>query len=154
VVADRTKQLAFIEGCNDAARLRDFLSNVRKNGDVVLADAAFKKLVAIVPGAEPGTLEHDFWQTINAFEQILTDERGRKTLLSRTRQKVDRVGIVATLTDWARSKKPSDGFEQLRERRLLELTGEAIVLRHADQFLPDVVAAAKARMLAAGVEIG
>jgi len=152
-MADHSKQLAFIEGCNDADRLRDFLRNVRKVGDVILTDAAFKKLLAIVPGALPGTLEHDFWQTINAFEQILTDERGRKTLLSRTRQKVGRVGIVATLTDWALSRKPSDGFQQLQERGLLELTGEAIVLRHADLFLPDVVAAARARLLDAGVEI-
>jgi hypothetical protein len=39
------------------------------------------------------------------------------------------------------------------ERNMPELTGEAIVLRHASQFDPEIVAAARDRLEKAGVEV-
>ena len=46
-----------------------------------LADLAFRRLIAILPQEQPGTIEHDFWQTIHAFEHALTEERGKTTRL-------------------------------------------------------------------------
>jgi hypothetical protein len=98
-------------------------------------------------------VEHDFWQTIHAFEHVLSEERGKTTRLSRTRQKVARAGVVQTLHDWAMSAKSTDGFDMLLERNIPELTGEAIVLRHALQFGAEVVAAAKRRLEAADIDL-
>jgi hypothetical protein len=42
----------------------------------------------------------------------------------------------------------------LLERNLPELTGEAIILRHAERFEPFVVEAARNRLVKAGVDIG
>jgi hypothetical protein len=107
----------------------------------------------VLPKEKPGTVEHDFWQTIHAFEHVLSEERGRTTRLARTRQKVARVGEVRTLQDWAMSDKSTDGFTMLLERNMPELTGEAIVLRHARQFGAEVVAAARNRLEAAGIDV-
>jgi hypothetical protein len=41
----------------------------------------------------------------------------------------------------------------LLERKMPELTGEAIVLRHAGQFGAEVVAAARRRLEATGIDI-
>ena len=41
----------------------------------------------------------------------------------------------------------------LRERQMPELTGEATIIRHADDFSPEVVSAAQLRLVEAGVEI-
>lgn len=51
------------------------------------------------------------------------------------------------------SAKSTDGYVMLLERNMPELTGEAIVVRHAPQFSAEVVAAARRRLEAAGIVI-
>ncbi|HXL99941.1 MAG TPA: hypothetical protein VN932_08420 [Rhizomicrobium sp.] len=152
-MADHAKILAFIAQCDDAAKLRQLLKNAYEQEADDVADAAFRKLAALVPSEQPGTVAYDFWRTVNAFELMLTVERERTTLLSRTRQKVKRDGVVKTLEDWAVSKKATPGFRMLLERGMPELTGEAIVLRHTSHFGADVTAAARRRLEAAGIDI-
>ena len=41
----------------------------------------------------------------------------------------------------------------LSKRGLPELTGEAVILRHTDLFDPEVIAAARTRLVAAGVDV-
>jgi hypothetical protein len=147
------KAIDSISKCNDPEKLRTWIKNARDNNADEVADAAFRRLISIAPSEQPGTVEHDFWQTIHAFEFILSDERGKTTRLSRTRQKVDRVGVVQTLKDWALDKKQTQGFEMLMERGLPEFTGEAVVLRHLDKFEADVQAAARDRLVRAGVDV-
>ena len=122
-------------------------------GVTVVADAAFRRLIEVLPEETPGSIEHDFWMTIHAFEEVLRDERGKTIRLSRTRQKIGRVGVKQTLIDFATSKAPTDGFNMLIERGLPELTGEALVLKHSESFDSDVQIAAKQRLQDAGVDI-
>lgn len=150
---DLQKMLNLIGSCDDPDRLRTWHANARKAGHLELADAAFRRLIAILPEEKPGTVEHDFWQTIHAFEHILKEERGKTVRLSRTRQMVGRVGVLATLESWAKRTSDTDGFTMLMERNMPELTGEAIVLRHASQFDPEVVDAARDRLERAGVDV-
>ena len=150
---DVTKILALIEGCDDPEKLRVWITNARRIGELSVEDAAFRRLIAVLPKEKPGTVEHDFWQTIFAFEYALTDERGRTTRLARTRQKAARVGEIQTLKDWALRTTNTAGFTMLLDRKKPELTGEAIVLRHADSFEAEVVAAARRRLEGANVDI-
>ena len=148
---DAQKILDLIATCDDPEKLQTWRANARRAGRVDVADAAFRRRIAILPEERPGTVEHDFWQTVHAFEHILTEERGKTVRLSRTRQMVGRVGVVATLKSWAKRTSDTDGFTMLMERNMPKLTGEAIVLRHASQFEPEIVAAARNRLEKAGV---
>jgi hypothetical protein len=150
---DYTKILLFISRCEDVEKLKLILKNARDRGVATVADAAFRKLISIVPSEKPGTVEYDFWQTVYAFEYALTEEREKTTRLSRTRQKVGRVGVVQTLKDWALSDKETDGFKMLLERGMPELTGEAIVLRHPMHFESEVLASARKRLSDSGVDV-
>lgn len=150
---DISKVLASIAACDDAQRLRTWIQNAEALGRTEVANAAFRKLIALVPGEEKGTVEHDFWQTVYAFEFMLKEERGKTIRLSRTRQKIGRVGILDTLKDWALAKKSTSGFDMLLERQMPELTGEAIILRHAEKFDSSVCAAARDRLSKAGVNV-
>ena len=152
VKADIPGMIEFVSSCEDPEKLRRIVENARKREAVALADAALRKLVSVLPSERPGTVEFDFWRTIHCFEHVLTEERGRTTKLSRTRQKVRRVGVVQTLIDWALDTKQTDGFRMLLERNMPELTGEAIILRHPDKFEHLVVSAAHARLEAVGVD--
>lgn len=150
---DKDKILKTISECDDPKKLRTWIENARNKDNEEIAQAAFRRLISLVPSERPGTVEHDFWQTIHAFEYALTEERGRTTRLSRTRQKINRVGIIETLKDWALGDKETDGFKMLLERGMPELTGEAIVLRHPEKFSSDVQAAARQRLVQAGVDV-
>jgi hypothetical protein len=152
-MSDHTKILASIAASTDADQLRRFRENAQKKGVTVVADAAFRRLIEILPEQAPGSIEHDFWMTIHAFEEVLRDERGKTVRLSRTRQKIGRVGVKQTLIDFATSKAPTDGFNMLIERGLPELTGEALVLKHSGAFDLGVQNAAKQRLEDAGVDI-
>ena len=150
---DIGKVLKVINDTKDATKLKGIIANAKRLGKKDVEDAAFKKLLEILPSEKVGTVEHDFWKTIFAFEHALTEERGKTTRLQRTRQKVTRVGEVKTLEDWALSSNKTDGFKMLIERGMPELTGEAIVLRHPEVF--DGVARENAieKLAEAGVDV-
>jgi hypothetical protein len=147
------KVLALVAASTDPDQLRRFREAGRREGSPAVARAAFERLVEILPEERPGTVEHDFWRTIHAFEEVLSEERGRTTRLSRTRQKVGRVGIRRTLEDFATASKPTDSFGMLIERDLADLTGEAVILRHPDAFEAHVLEAAERRLSEAGVDV-
>lgn len=150
---DHKKVLASIAAETDPTKLRKFRENAQRLGVAEVDDAAFRRLLEILPEETPGSIEHDFWKTIHAFEEVLRDERGKTVRLSRTRQKIARVGVKQTLIDFATSKAPTDGFNMLIERGLPELTGEALVLKHSEHFDPAVLDAARSRLEGAGVDI-
>ncbi len=108
---DESGMLAFVASCDDPEKLRAIEENARKRGAETLVDAAFRRRVSILPSERPGTVEHGFWRSVHALEAVLTEERGRKTRLSRTRQKVDRVGVRRVLADWALDQEKTDGFD-------------------------------------------
>jgi hypothetical protein len=151
-MTDNSKAIAIIDSSNDPDQLRRFIENAQRMNFPEVREAAFRRLVEIMPDEEPGTVEHDFWRSIHALEEVLREERGKTVRLSRTRQKIARVGVMQTLSDLATSKTPAKGFEMLLERNMPELTGEAVVLRHKDLFDTDVVAAARTRLEVAGVD--
>lgn len=152
-MTDYTKMLALIAACHDAGKLRNWIANARNENQKEIEEAAFRRLVDILPKEAPGTVEHDFWRTIHAFELMLSEERGKTTRLGRTRQKVARVGVIETLRDWAMASKSTDGFDMLIERNMPELTGEAIISRHGERFDAAVMAAATKRLEDAGVDV-
>ena len=152
-MTDHTKALAAIARLTDADQLRQFRENAQRMGASAVADAAFRRLLEILPEQVPGSIEHDFWMTIHAFEEVLRDERGKTVRLSRTRQKINRVGVKQTLMDFATSKAPTDGFNMLIERGMPELTGEALILKHSTSFDLEVRTGAKQRLENAGVDI-
>ena len=152
-MSDHAKILASIAGSTDADQLRRIRENAQRMGVTAVADAAFRRLIEVLPEQAPESIEHDFWMTIHAFEEVLRDERKKTVRLSRTRQKIGRVGVKQTLIDFATSKAPTPGFNMLIERGLPELTGEALVLKHSESFDPGVQSAARQRLEDAGVDI-
>lgn len=151
-MTDHSKLFAFIAKCESPADLKEMIRKARLQNESTLADAAFDRLITIAPAANPGTLEHDFWRTVAAFEQLRTEYNGKTTLLSRTRQKVAKVGEQALLAEWARSK-PTTGFRMLLDMGRPDLTGEAIVLRHPQCFSEAERASAADRLEAEKVDL-
>lgn len=134
-----------IARCADAGQLRAFAKNAHRQGAENVRRAAQLRLYEILPASQPGTLEHDVWQSIYALEDQLKEERGKTVLLSRTRQKIARDGEVRTVADLVMGKQ-SEGYRMLVDRNMIDLTFEAVALRHPDRFEQHVLEAAKTRL--------
>jgi hypothetical protein len=147
------RALTFIAVCSDARKLKQMAENAKAHGAADVEQAALLRLYAVLPAAEPGTLEHDVWQSVYALEGALKAERGKTTLLSRTRQKLKRDGEVVTVIDLV-TGKASAGFQMLLDRHMPELTFEAVALRHPHRFTSELLAAAEKRLADAGVNLG
>ena len=141
--------LARIPAMDDAYGLRILMGNAKDQQSTIVFNAAFRRLMDVLPGEAPGTVDHDFWRSTFVYEELLSEKNGKKTLASRIRQKVKRLGVSKTIEDLASAKSESDGFKMLIQRGMPELTAEAVVVRHADRFSPAVVEAARSRLAAA-----
>lgn len=139
------RALERIATCNDPSDLRRMADNAKSSANEAVREAALRRLYYVSPEAEVGTLEHDVWQSIFALERALTEERGKTTLLSRTRQKISRDGELETVASLVK-KPPSEGYKMLLDRGWPDLTFEAVALRHPDRFDDEVLGAATKRL--------
>ena len=146
------RALKYIAGCSDAGKLKQLAQNAKAHGAADVEQAALLRLYAMMPAAEPGTLEHDVWQSVYALEGALKTERGKTTLLSRTRQKLKKDGEVVTVADLVTGKARA-GFQMLLDRHMPELAFEAVALRHPQTFTPEILAAAEKRLAEAGIDL-
>lgn len=146
------KLISRVKVCEDKALLRQWIDNAHKSNANEIEDAAFRRLIEISPMETDGPLERDMWRSIYALEQVLSLERSRTTRLARTRQKIARVGMFQTVSDLASAKKISEGFQMLISRKMPELTAEAVVLRHPEEFPADVIASAREKLESEGID--
>jgi len=144
--------LARIAESEDPKKLEVLIVNAKRLGSARVADAAFRKRASLLSEGEPGSVEYDFWRSIHTLEGALTDERGKTTRLARTRQKLGRAGVVKTLADLSLAKTASEGFVLLKDRDLLDLSAEAVILRHRKHFEDDAIDAASNRLAEAGYD--
>lgn len=94
------------------------------------------------------SLVKDFYETLAAYEQLLTERNSRTQLAHRTRQKIANKGVYESLVEWTRGKTETEGFKVLINAGLPEYTGEYLVARYAGRFPADVVALARERLSA------
>jgi hypothetical protein len=97
---------------SDPAALRQIMANAKRLGHDKTYWEVFSRLCVISDRGEPDSLVRDFYSTLAAYEELLTEKNGRKTLANRTRQKLQRKGVVQCLEDWA-TQKTSEGLELL-----------------------------------------
>lgn len=144
------KLLDIIATCDDEKKLRNWISNANREGAGEVEDAARRRLIEVRAAKDiddpndPVVL--DFWKSITALENELSEERGKTIRLSRTRQKIARVGVENTLADLALQVQPSDGYHLLKARGMLDLSAEAVVLRYPKRFAQEVLEAAQLRL--------
>ncbi len=133
-----------------------FLQRAREKILSDVYNAVFRRFCELV-GTEnddpSDPLVRDFYETLAAYEQLLTEKNGRTTAASRTRQKIDNKGVHQSLIEWTRGKAETNGFKLLVEKGLPEFTGEYLVVRYADRFPNDVVELALKRLTGHGIKI-
>ena len=143
VVMYDVKKLATPQDC------RAVMARAKERGLQDVYTAVFKRYCALIGNAndDPSDpLIRDFYETLAAYEQLLTEKNGSTTVASRTRQKIANKGVHQSLVEWTRGKTETNGFGLLVEAGLAEFTGEYLVTKYALRFPPDVVALARERL--------
>ena len=130
----------------DQTALRNLMENAKRHKRDDIWQQAFRRLCELEGQNQSDPLDRDFYATLRAYEELLTRKNGRTTRANRTRQKLRNKGVIQCLEDWAVSSAPTEGFNLLVESGMPELTGEFLVIKYADRFSQDAVAAAKTRL--------
>jgi len=135
-----------VERCKTPAECESFARNVEKEYPE-LAKAARRRAV-VLRAAEQGAtteVELDALRAVCAFEEVRSQETGRKARANRTRQSFDKIGIVPTVEKIVCRKKATDGYAALMEAGMNDFTFEAVVLRHQESFTPAAIEQARLR---------
>jgi hypothetical protein len=130
----------------DQTALRSLMHNAKRLKRDDVWQQAFRRLCELEGLDQTDPLHRDFYATLRAYEELLTQKNGRTTRASRTRQKLRNKSVVQCLEDWATSSAPTEGFDLLVNSGMPELTGEYLVIKYSDRFSRDAVASAKARL--------
>ena len=81
----------------DREELRGLMANAKRLRRDDIWQEAFRRLCALEGLDQTDPLHRDFYQTLAAYEQLLTEKNHRTTRASRTRQKLknkDRKSVV------------------------------------------------------------
>lgn len=141
-----------IEDYDDANAVRRLMANAKRLNNDEIWWQAFRHLCRLEGRDWNDPLEREFYGTLAAYEELLTQKNGRRTPASRTRQKLSNKGVVQCLEDWAVMRKPTEGFELLVKNGLSELTGEYLVTKYHSHFSKKAVTAATRRLEEYGIE--
>lgn len=141
----------WISSCSDAGQLKLFAGNAEKKGRFDLRDEALKRCWSLEGLNHSDPLHRDFYAMLNAYEHFLFLKHGRNLKAQYTRRALANKGVVGTLNDWALSPQPTEGFRRLVDGNLAEFTGECVIVRNAERFSEQIVAAAKNRLEQFGV---
>ncbi|RWQ16137.1 hypothetical protein [Mesorhizobium sp.] len=150
MTTEETKALARIESTTDPAALRQIAINARGKSENVEREA-LRRLATVSATHAPGTVGHDCWAMVHAVEELRRLNGRKVSRMNRMRPKIEREGEIAALEYCALNQ--TEGFSEVMNYGMPELTAEAIVLRHRDHFSQAAIAAARARLTAAGVQI-
>jgi hypothetical protein len=143
-----------ISALKTPASCRTVMERAKERGLEDIYTAVFRRYCELVGHAadDPADpLVRGFYETLAAYEQLLTEKNGRTTTASRTRQKIDNKGVHESLIEWTRAKTETEGFHLLVAKGLPEFTGEYLVVKHADRFPATVVSQALARLEKHGI---
>ena len=90
--------------------------------------------------------ERDALQAIYAFEEIRSQEAGKRVRASRTWQSIQRHGILPTVEGVVTRRAATEAYGALVEAGMEDFTFEAVVLRHREAFSPEAIAQSEARL--------
>ena len=137
----------------DPEKLRKLMANAVRLGYADLAFGCQMRIAELAGAAHADPVERAFFTGLVAAEEFRTADNGRSTKLINLRARHKKFGAVRVLSDLMMTPDLSDGFAKLVEHKRSDLTAEAIVLNHEDQFSVDVVNAARKKLIDQNVSL-
>ncbi|WP_257386590.1 hypothetical protein [Tahibacter caeni] len=139
------ERIARLKTSQDA---RNLAANARRLGRADLEAEALQRASELKAAEEGYTspAQQAIALALYAYEDEQSRLKGRTFRASRTRQMLERHGVLAAAERMVLTRKPSTGYEVLEEAGLQELSFESIIDRFPTEFSPIAVEAARARL--------
>ena len=138
----------------DPIKLRKLMENAVRLGYLDLAFGCQMRIAELAGAAYSEAIDRAFFTGLVAAEEFRTADNGRSTKLINIRARHKKFGAIRVLTDLVMAPDVSDGFAKLVEHKRSDLTAEAIVLNHEDEFSVDAVNAARKKLMDNNVNLG
>jgi len=90
--------------------------------------------------------EREGYEAIYAYEEALSNQKGRNTRAGRTWPMVEARGIIGAIERIVTRRAETEGYRVLIEMGMEDMAFEAVVLRHPESFSPAAAAASKERL--------
>jgi len=139
---DRVKKLDSPEKC------AIFAKNCIEHGREDLAQEAKERAVQLraeAHGAKTNA-EREALEAVYAYEEVLSQQKGKKTRANRTWQMIDRHGIIGAVERAVNRSTETQGYTALVEMGLEDYAFENVILRHPDLFTEQAVLISKERV--------
>lgn len=138
----RVARLKTVEDCEN------FAKNATERGHPELATDARERAVQLRAEAYGATtdVERECLEAIYAFEEVKSEENGRRTRASRTWQMIKRRGIIPAVEHIITKRDVTDGFTTLTEMGLKDYAFEAVVVRNPSHFSAEAVEVSRQRL--------
>ncbi|MDF1610427.1 hypothetical protein PZ897_19780 [Hoeflea sp. YIM 152468] len=137
---------------DDPDKIRNLMVNARRLGYDDLVVQCQIRIAELGSQQFDDALEKEFWTAVYLAEEFKSFENGKATRLTRTRQKYNRDGAKKSVEDLAGRPAVTESSQMLADNGRVDLTIEAVLLRHANQFDESAVTTAKAKLLDNGVD--
>jgi hypothetical protein len=139
------KRVARLTNSQDARKLAENARRLGRHDIEAEALARVNELRAIEENFTTPA-EQAIAAALYAYEDQQSQVKGSNYRAHRTRQMLERHGALQAAERMVLNRKPSRGFEVLDDAGLQELSFEAIVARFPEEFSPEAVEAAHARL--------
>ena len=152
-MTNNANALAYVEKCKTLKELRNIITNAQAQilagKDIATAQNVYN--AALGRYWEMSAAEHDagpevdraLWTALHAYEYLRGQEKGRSARATYLRRKISQTDIVTAVSDSVLRAEKTLGLQALRDMGRLDASFEAVVVKYAESFAPEVVAAAK-----------
>lgn len=152
-MTNNTNALANVEKCKTLKELKNIIKNatadIAAGKDVAIAqkvhDAAVGQYWEMSAAKhEAGTaVDRALWTALHAYEYLKGREKGKTTRATYLRRKISQTDIVTAVSGSVLKGGKTSGLQALQDMGRLDASFEAVVVKYAESFAPEVVEAAK-----------
>ena len=152
-MTNNANALANVEKCKTLSQLNNVIKNAKADlaagKDVATAqkvhDAALGRYWEMSAAKHGGgaAIDQALWTALHAYEYLKGQEKGKTSRATYLRRKISQTDIVTAVSGSVLKGGKTSGLQALRDMDRLDASFEAVVVKYADSFAPEVVAAAK-----------
>ena len=159
-MTNNVNALANVQKCKTPRELRNIIKNAKADlaagKDVATAqkvhDAAVGQYweMSAAKHAAGAAVDRALWTALHAYEYLKGQEKGKTSTATYVRRKISQTDIVTAVSGSVLKGGKTTGLQALREMGRLDASFEAVVVKYAASFAPEVVAAAKRTLAEVG----
>jgi hypothetical protein len=152
-LTNNSNALANVEKCKTPRELKNIIENaqaqIAAGKDIANAQKVYEAAVgrywemSAAKHESGAAVDRALWTALHAYEYLKGQEKGKTSRATYLRRKISQTDIVTAVSGSVLKGGKTTGLQALREMGRLDASFEAVVVKYADSFAPEVVAAAK-----------